>query len=613
MSANVNDRRQIEKAIQEGRGNVQDYLGLAGVLLVAIDTHKKVAVVNKKACEILECDEPEILGQHWFDNFVPKSISDKEKAFFEKVMAGETRTVKYHEAPVLTKSGMHKTIGWHNTKLTDERGKIIGLLKLGEDITKWKKLERILAERVKELQCFYAISEIREKPHVTLDELYVKTLNPIHAAYQYPDITCVRVTISDKRFETPNFKETEWQLSSSISVNEERIGEVMVCYLEERPELDEGPFLKEERFLLNAVAERLGRIAEHFQIEEAVHKSERLYHLLFDQANDGIIITDLRGNVVMANKTMAELTGYTVDELTNMNLSRLLSESSFEIMMKMRETPLENLAEAIGRRYQLQMVRKSGEERIIEVAASLLASEGQAPIIQIIARDVTREKLNHESVRSYAGQVIEAQERERNRIARELHDETTQALASVGMDMAFLIESKERLPKEVVERLKELRNRTNDILQGVRYLSQALRPPMLEDLGLLKALEWLTNDITDQQGIDVRFEVRGSPRRLSPELELALFRIAQEALNNVVKHSEATEALVEIKFNVNKITLTITDNGQGFELPEAITDFAHLGKMGLMGMQERARLLGSTLTVTSALGTGTTISVETLQ
>jgi len=548
MSANINDRRQIEEAIQEGRGNVQNYLGLAGVLLVAIDTHEKVAVVNEKACEILECDKPEILGQHWFDNFVPKSISDKEKAFFEKVMAGETRTVKYHEAPVLTKSGKQRTIAWHNTVLTDEVGKRIGTINLGEDITERKQLERSLMERTKELGCFYAIAEICERPHGTLDEIYFAALEPIRTAYQYPAITCVRVTISDKSFETPNFKETEWRLSSGIGVNEERIGEVVVCYLEGRPELDEGPFLKEERLLLNAVAERLGRIAEHFQVEKAVLKSERLYHSLFDQANDGIIISDFQGNILMANQAMSQLTGYTVDKLLEMNMSQLLSESSFETMMKMQEKSLEGKVEAVSQRYQLQMIKKDGKERIIDVATSLLAGEEQAPIIQTIVRDVTREKLEHESVRSYASQVIEAQEGERERVARELHDETTQALVSLGMDMASLIESKERLSKEVVQRLKELRNRTNDILQGVRYLSQALRPPMLEDLGLLKALEWLTNDITDQHGIDVRFEVRGSPRRLSRELELALFRIAQEALNNIVKHSEATEALVEVKY-----------------------------------------------------------------
>ena len=136
---------------------------------------------------------------------------------------------------------------------------------------------------------------------------------------------------------------------------------------------------------------------------------------------------------------------------------------------------------------------------------------------------------------------------------------------------------------------------------------------MLEELGLLKALQWLASDMTDQHGIDVLFKIQGNPRRLSSEVELALFRIAQEALNNIVKHAAATEAMVQMIFNIEKTTLTISDNGKGFELPEVISKFAYSGKMGLMGMQERARLLGSTLTVKSASGRGTTVSVEAVQ
>ena len=612
MGTKVNDRRQIEKAIQQGKGNVPKYLDLAGVALVAIGVTQKVALVNKKACEILECEEPEVLDRNWFDTFVPKSVSVKEKAYFEKMIANETRLVNYHEAFALTKSGKEKTIGWYSTELTDEGGKIVGILNLGEDITERIQLERSLTERTKELQCFYAIAQIREKPCVTLEEIYFGVLDNIRDAYQYPDITCVRITTRDKMFETPNFKETKWQQTSSIDVNRKKVGEVTICYLEERPELDEGPFLKEERLLLDAVAERIARIAEHFQIEEAIRKSEKLYHSLFDQANDGIIITDSRGNAVMANRAMAELTGYTVDELKKMNMSQYLSKSSFETMVKVIKKRLKGHVETERQRYQLQMIKKEGKERIIEVVTSLLDNKGQSSIIQIIARDVTREKIDHESVRSYASQVIEAQEKERRRISRELHDETTNALISLGMDMASLTESKGLLPKDIVESLKELRNRTSNILQGVRYLSQALRPPMLEELGLQKALQWLTSDVTEQYKMDVRFEVRGNPQGLSSEVELALFRIAQEALNNAVKHSEAIEALVQIHFDVHKVTLTIVDNGQGFELPEAISDFAHLGKMGFIGMQERARLIGSTMTVKSALGKGTTVSVKAL-
>ena len=114
--------------------------------------------------------------------------------------------------------------------------------------------------------------------------------------------------------------------------------------------------------------------------------------------------------------------------------------------------------------------------------------------------------------------------------------------------------------------LEELRGRTNDIFQGVRYMSQALRPPILEELGLSEAIRWLARDTDDQYGINTHCDIQGTPRGLTPEIELTLFRIAQEALTNVGKHALATKSIVQLDFNSEKVKLTISDNGRGFEL-----------------------------------------------
>ncbi|MFC1953089.1 sensor histidine kinase [Chloroflexota bacterium] len=203
-----------------------------------------------------------------------------------------------------------------------------------------------------------------------------------------------------------------------------------------------------------------------------------------------------------------------------------------------------------------------------------------------------------------------AQEEERKRVSRELHDDTAQALASLGMDINTLAKAKSANPENISGRLKELRDRTNDILEEVRSLSQALRPPMLEDLGLLSALHGLTDDLVIQQGIASRFDVQGTPRRLLPDIELTLFRIAQEALNNVGKHARATECSISINFSPEKIELSISDNGQGFEVPEVVDNSVFTGKLGLIGMQERAKLINGTLTVSSKQDKGTIIVLE---
>jgi len=125
-------------------------------------------------------------------------------------------------------------------------------------------------------------------------------------------------------------------------------------------------------------------------------------------------------------------------------------------------------------------------------------------------------------------------------------------------------------------------------------------------LGLLPTLEWLASDVAEYSGIGIKVNVLGSERRLTEEVELVLFRIAQEALRNVWRHAQATKADITVQFDKDKAT----DNGKGFSLPQAIGDLAKDGKLGLAGMQERARLIGGTLTVQSQPGEGTSITVE---
>ncbi|GAH60488.1 unnamed protein product [marine sediment metagenome] len=159
-------------------------------------------------------------------------------------------------------------------------------------------------------------------------------------------------------------------------------------------------------------------------------------------------------------------------------------------------------------------------------------------------------------------------------------------------------------------RLEELRQQTNNIIQGIRRLSQDLRPAALDRLGLLPALEWLASDVAEYSGIATRVNVLGTERRLLEEVELVLFRTTQEALRNVWRHSQATEAEITVEFDEKKTRITVSDNGKGFNLPRTLGDLAREGKLGLAGMQERAQLVDGTLTAQSQLGHGSSITIE---
>jgi signal transduction histidine kinase len=217
--------------------------------------------------------------------------------------------------------------------------------------------------------------------------------------------------------------------------------------------------------------------------------------------------------------------------------------------------------------------------------------------------------LLYESLRFYVRQITRAQEDERQRIARELHDDTAQGLIELSRRVDALAPDLEGLDEPTTHRLEELQGRLEDLLQGVRRFSRDLRPSVLDDLGLLPALNGLLAGLKEH-GIEPRLETKGTSRRLPPETELALFRIAQEALNNVRRHAQASEVAVTAEFQEARVRLTIQDNGCGFQLAGRTSDLVSMGRFGLAGMEERAHLLGGQLKVLSGLEFGTIVVAD---
>jgi signal transduction histidine kinase len=209
-------------------------------------------------------------------------------------------------------------------------------------------------------------------------------------------------------------------------------------------------------------------------------------------------------------------------------------------------------------------------------------------------------------VRQYVADITQSQEEERKRIARELHDDTVQSLIAIGQRIELIKEMLDD-PIEARPRLSELRTMVTGAIASVRQFSRDLRPLALEDLGLVAAMQYLVNQLAQNEGIDVNFKVEGAAEGLPADMEVAIYRILQEALNNVKKHADATEVDVLAQFKEKEIELTVQDNGRGFVVPASITDFATSGGFGVMGLQERAQLFGGHIVIVSQPFEGTTI------
>src|SRR5216684_5815215 len=213
-----------------------------------------------------------------------------------------------------------------------------------------------------------------------------------------------------------------------------------------------------------------------------------------------------------------------------------------------------------------------------------------------------------EASRLRASQIIQAQEQERQRIARELHDETSQVLTSLLISLTLLEESVET--QEARERIADTRALAHSTLRAIRNLSIDLRPSALDDLGLLPALRWYVKEYQKKCSIEVEFHATGFKERLPAEMETALYRIVQECLTNTAKHANASRVTITLKEETDRVYARITDDGRGFDYEALLkTPGQELG-LGLAGMHERAVLLDGTLDVHSVPGQGTTIEVN---
>ncbi len=342
--------------------------------------------------------------------------------------------------------------------------------------------------------------------------------------------------------------------------------------------------------------------------ERRMSVSEQKYRYLFEHASDAIWVQDVNGFFVDGNRAWEKMTGFTREELRGIHLARFLSEDSLTLAREVR-TKLIN-GEEFGQPYEQHFFIKGGAIRTVKMSTNAVLSGGRITGFEHVARDVTQEKLQEENVRAYLQQITRAQEEERKRIARDLHDDVSPDIIILIQKLDNLI-SAPRLKLAILrDNLEEVREQAVKALESLRATAQGLRPRIIDDLGLVAALEWIAEGLEREHKIQVRVETRNIKTAPSPETQILLFRIAQEALNNIRKHARASKVTIKLESKDNSIRMTVTDDGQGFEAPERIEGMVSAGRLGLMGMHERARLLNGTLQIKSAPGKGTELTVD---
>lgn len=346
----------------------------------------------------------------------------------------------------------------------------------------------------------------------------------------------------------------------------------------------------------------------------ALRESEQRYRSLVELSPEAIIVHDY-GKILYANKAAIHLFPQkSMEELMQKNLLDFVPDEYKEVVIQRMKDALEG--QIINEPIRMEVKLPNGGVKYIESIGAPIKFDGK-PAGQVFIRDVTSQKMAEEALRTTSEQMRnlathlqKAREEERTKIAREIHDELGQYLTGLKMDMSFLSDIVEEkicgADKELLnDRIHSASMLLNTTVGAIRRISSELRPAVLDSLGLLAAVEWLVEDFKNRMQIDCDSFIAVDKINLSPDVETAVFRILQESLTNVKKHSAANKVTVALTRDDDSLILEIMDNGKGI----LSGDFEKEHSFGLLGMQERANLFNGKIFFSGEAGKGTTVTV----
>jgi len=354
---------------------------------------------------------------------------------------------------------------------------------------------------------------------------------------------------------------------------------------------------------------------EHARQRKARRDAESRYESLFDEVPVGLFRASPDGKLMDANPSLMEMLGYA--DLETLQRRRALK---FFTDTRARRRFLDGLRQAGEvRGFEAQFRRSDGKAIWAEVNVRAIrdarkrvqSCEGSLEDITARKRSEKQLKDSREQLRALAAYLQSVREEERTRIAREVHDELGQALTGLKMDIAWM-EKKiiEASHKEDVgqfeEKLRELPGRVDAIIGAVRRIATDLRPPVLDDLGLVAAIEWQMQEFERRTGIKCEFHCKARYLELDSERATAVFRIFQETLTNIVRHADATNVTIQLEEFGGRLNLEVRDNGRGLTGGEV----SNTRSLGLLGMRERATMLDGEVNIIGRRGKGTTVGVR---
>lgn len=346
-------------------------------------------------------------------------------------------------------------------------------------------------------------------------------------------------------------------------------------------------------------------ITDRHQSDQALRQSEALYRAIVHQASDVIYLIDIKTKqIVEANPAFHELLGYSPDKLKQLSLYDYIAHDRQDIDFY-TENIIKQKEHFLGERTHRC---ENGQFLVMEVSGNLIHYSGR-DVICVVARDISKRKIAEQQNKLLTQQLIKVGEEERKLLASDLHDELGQTLTALRFSLDNLWNSIKEADDVQKKKCSASIKLVERISRSTRRFLYQLRPPMLDDLGLIPTLEWyIANDIKITQEIKISFHSIGFKKRIDIELEIVLFRVFQECMNNILKHAKASNVEITLTYSYPKVIFVIKDDGVGFNTSSISSPSLCVNPgIGLLGMRERVSSIGGDIQIRSAPGAGTVV------